>query len=291
MRRFVLFLYCLIAIPSLARAQPNYCETLIQREGVVTIPVQASGRPAVAVLNTGFLPIGISKSLAEDLGFPIEQVPSRNILWSALPTIVGQVSDIPMRIFDQDLQIEQMYVIDNPQRFVYLSLLMFNSLIMQIDFPRSRLCFLDQGSLDMSEAANTNIRRSASGRVAMQVSVNGGDPLWLELQLEYAGALQLTHAAAVELGFMERDEQATPVGGMLSAVADSLQFGPYELGNIRVAFPAADAPVEGSLQRLARSRRGSGPDISGSLGYDILKHFIITLDNEDGNLHVFVPPN
>ena len=269
----------------LTLAQSDNCETLIQRDGVMSIPMQASGRQTVAVLNTGVLPIGISRTLAQDLAYEVEAVPSRNILWSAIPAIVGQVKDVPVKIFNQDLQIEQMYVLENPARFIYLSLLMFNDFVIQINTPDSRLCFLNREAIDLRETSNIRLRGSA-GRIAVEVSINKAKPIWLEFQLEYPGAIRLNRDAATELGLSDAN------GALTASTVDSLQFGPYELGNIAVAYPPENAQGGGDLERLQRmSRRGrSGAETSGVLGYEVLKHFVITLDAEAERMHVIAPP-
>lgn len=247
--------------------------------------MQASGRPIVAVLNTGILPIGISRPLAQDLGLTIEQVPSSNLLWSALPVITGQVSDVPVTMFGQDTSAAQMYVLDNPARFVYLSALMFRDVIMQLDLPLSELCFLNQGAIDLDAAKNIEMRMS-NGRIAVQVKINEERPVWLELQLEYPGAIRLTREAAEDLKLIEEDSTSE------TGVADSLMFGPYELGNIAVAIPQADREIPAELQRLqrmSRRGRGGGVDTVGALGTEILKHFVVTIDTQDERMHIYAP--
>ncbi|MEX2129933.1 MAG: hypothetical protein WD772_00485 [Pseudohongiellaceae bacterium] len=285
MNRFIaLLIFSLSFVSQLAFGQSDNCETLTQQEGIVSIPMQTGGRPTVAVLNTGVLPIGISRMLAQDLGLEVEPVPARNILWSAIPAISGQVSNVPIRIFNQDLQIEQMYVMDNPARFVYLSLLMFNDFIMQVNLPQSSLCFLNRSALNMREANNIEMKM-ANGRVAIFVSINEAKPVWLELQLEYPGAVRLNRDVAIELGLI--DEASTATAG----IADSLMFGPYELGNIALAYPPSGQQAGSELERLQRMARrgGGGIETRGVLGYEILKHFVVTLDTDRARMHVYVP--
>ena len=285
-----LLLFSLMAPLAQAQSQSDGCEPLIQRSGVVSLAMQAGGRATVAVLNTNVLPIGMSRTLAQDLGLGVEPVPSRNLLWSAIPAIVGQVSEVPVSLFGQDLTIEQMYVMDNTLPFVALSLFMFDDFIIQLDLPKARLCSLNRSALNLKDVANLRMRNN-NGRAAVQVAINQGEPVWLELQLEYPGALRLNHETAVAMGFA--DGQATDSSpGMGAGQADSLQFGPYELGNIAVAFPRENTPsVDGieRLQRMGRRGGGGGVDIAGAIGYDVLKHFVVTLDMETERLHVFVP--
>lgn len=272
----------LTLLTSPAFGQPDGCENLNQRGGVISIPMQTGGQPAVAVLNTGVLPIGISRLLAQDLGLTVEPVPSRNRVWSAIPVITGQVSNVPVTMFGQDLHIEQMYVMDNPARFVYLSVLMFSDFVMQLNMPQSRLCFLNRGAIDMKEAKNIDMKM-ANGKIIVAVSINKSKPVWLELQLEYPGAIRLNRDAAEQLKLMAADSTES------SGVADSLMFGPYELGNIALDYPPVTARDSDAPRMPGRGRRGGGPETSGVLGYEILKHFVVTVDTERERMHVFVP--
>lgn len=272
----------LVLISPLAFAQFDNCETISQRGGINSIPMQAGGLNAVAVLNTGILPIGISRTLAESLGSEVQSVPSRNRVWSAIPAITGQVSDVPVRLFNQDLELEQMYVMDTPGEFAYLSLLMFDDFVIQMNLPQSQLCFLNRGAVNLKDTANLRMRM-VQGRIAIQVAINQQDPVWVELQLEYPGALRLNRDVAIALGLTREDDTAT------SGNIETLMFGPYELGNIAVAFPAA-VPLtdnQAALQRLGR--RNGGLQTSGALGYEVLKHFVTTFDVQTERLNVYVP--
>jgi hypothetical protein len=263
-------------------AQSDNCAEITPRAGFNTVAMQAGGRPTAAVLNTGILPIGISKSLAQSLGGNIEPVPSRNRVWSAIPAIVGQVGDVPITLFEQDLEIDRMYVLDNPGEFVYLSLLMFDSFVIQMNLAQSKLCFMKRSAVNLKESANLKMKM-LQGRMAIQVAINKREPVWLDVQLEYPGALRLTRDAAIELGLTSEDSSAT------SSTVDTLMFGPYELGNINVAFPGALTAGGDQAAQQRMGRRSGGQQASGAVGYEVLKHFVTTFDLETERMNVYVP--
>jgi hypothetical protein len=241
----ILFSVCTLFV-SLTYAQSDNCRPFNQGNGNLNVPIDVSGNRAVAVLNTGVLPIGISSALAKDIGLEVEAVPDRNLLWSAIPSIIGQVSDVPIEIFDQNIEMEQMYVLENEERFVYLSLLMFSDLVMQINFPESQLCFLSRGALDLREVSNINMRSSRGGP-AVQVTLNNDEKIWLELQFEFQGAVRLDKSSAEDLGLASEESElagdsASPPEFM-SATVDSLSLGPNELGNIEVSYPDKEPEV------------------------------------------------
>lgn len=282
--RLILFSIGAFFVP-VTFAQSENCQPIGQLNGNLTVPIVVSGSPAVAVLNSEILPIGISSALARDIGVEVESVPSRNRLWSAMPDITGQVSDVPISLFDQDTEIGLMYVLESDQKFVYLSLLMFKELIMQINFPDSQLCFLNQRALNLREESNITMRSSVF-RPAVQVTLNN-EEVWLELKLDFQGAIRLDKSTAEDLGIASEDGESQDE--FRSASIDSLTFGPYELGNIEVSYPVNEPEINRDLQLLQQFARGGGAiEANGIIGYEILKHFTLTVDFENENMHIYV---
>lgn len=67
-----------------------------------------------------------------------------------------------------------------------------------------------------------------------------------------------------------------------------LQFGPYTLENVLVSVPN-----DSKLNLLERHRefgsRIRGKRVQGILGYDVLQHFVVTVDYKNGHAHIGVP--
>ena len=72
--------------------------------------------------------------------------------------------------------------------------------------------------------------------------------------------------------------------------AESLTFGPYELGAITASFPTQDLTSSRPAGRFStNSRRGRGArgvQTHGQLGYEILQHFVVTVDFDEERMHV-----
>ena len=75
---------------------------------------------------------------------------------------------------------------------------------------------------------------------------------------------------------------------------DTLKFGPYELGNIstQIATIEESESIRNSKRRV---NLGSHIDRSiithGLIGYEVLKHFVLTMDLDTEKLHVWLPPS
>ena len=68
-----------------------------------------------------------------------------------------------------------------------------------------------------------------------------------------------------------------------SFTLSEMSFGPFVLENISISVPA-----EGQNENFSTTY-GYGKSIKGILGYDVLKHFVLTIDYKTGYMHVGLP--
>ena len=66
-------------------------------------------------------------------------------------------------------------------------------------------------------------------------------------------------------------------------------FGPYVLENVLVNIPAEGQTSNIEDQNSFTGTRIKSAKQKGVIGYDILKHFVLTLDYRAGNAHISVP--
>jgi hypothetical protein len=75
----------------------------------------------------------------------------------------------------------------------------------------------------------------------------------------------------------------------LVAKAHSFKFGPFELENIDIRFVAEGEQANLDNQYGQSGSRIKSKRIQGILGFDILKHFVVTLDYRTGKAHIALP--
>lgn len=290
--KIALFLYIAFSLSliSSAQAQSDNCQQFIQESGRISIPIEIGGQASSGFLNSDTIPASISSALARQAGLEIEELPGRSFLTSLMPQIQGVVKNVPMVVFGEELEMEQIFVIDDSRPFASLSILVFKNSILQVDFPNLNICFLNRASVDLEKVSNILMRSSALGRPAVQVTVNGEDKIWLEFQAGFQGAVDLNYKAANDLGFAD-DTGNSADAETGSGVIESLLFGPYDLGNINVNYALSEPELSAEMQQLLRFANSGGRavDPSGSLGYEILKHFVITVDFERDHMHILAP--
>lgn len=73
------------------------------------------------------------------------------------------------------------------------------------------------------------------------------------------------------------------------AMSDVVKFGPYEIGDVKVSFPAEGQKTNLESQYERTGSRIGGKRVVGLIGYDLLKDFVVTLDYRYGKLHIALP--
>ena len=283
---------CMTIFSSHLMAASDSCYPFTQEQGRISIPITIAGVESRALLNTGMRTIGLSSGLAKQLNLAIEQTPP---ITPRRGTPIPQpdiVRDVVVSAFAQDLAMEQVYVFEQDAAMVNMSLLMFSGILLQIDYPQSQICFLTRESMQLEDAANINMRTATTGAPAIQVEVNG-EKLWLRLQIGLQGALSLDNSAARSIGLFDQNSVSDTAedadSPLAEGVAESLQFGPFELGNIAVSY-STQRTQKSQRPATVRARGGRrGVETRGELGHEVLKHFVVTLDFAEENMHIYAP--
>lgn len=109
------------------------------------------------------------------------------------------------------------------------------------------------------------------------------------------GGVLLERATAKKFDWLEKYPLADGASRGVNAAArmerfnlPTMTFGPYELES-----PVVSVPAEGESLEMLRTESRTGSLIRGSrgmadglLGYDVLKHFVVTIDYRTGSVHI-----
>ena len=269
-------------------ADEDGCAQFQVEGGRISIPIQVAGSGTRAFVNTGTRTIGISSSLAETLGLEVQASDRpQDPRFAGLFQQFGTIENLPIVVFGQEIQLPEAYVFNSDQEVANFSLLQFRDLIVQVDNPQSRICFVNREALPLGDAQNIEMRTSRTGSAAVEITLNQEQDVWLELQLGFSGAITLDYFAALSLDFVEDGVEAEFPSS--NSVADILQLGPYELGAISVTHPTQRPQSSRFSAGLRTASRPRGQETDGQIGYEILQHFVLTMDFGEERMHVFAP--
>ncbi|MCB1669773.1 MAG: hypothetical protein R3F41_10525 [Gammaproteobacteria bacterium] len=279
--------------PAVSLAASSNCQTFSLENGTMQLSVQIKGGEYPAVLTTSNVGASISDRLARELRLTQRVDPDLRVVSDTGEEQEYLYSpDVPFTLFGIETSADRMAITESDSRFITLSLRLFDGLIIQINFPDSRICFVDRSALDLRREQNIELDSGARfGIPAIQVSLNDDFDTWLELSPGFGGGVRVDSFVADSLNLESEDDNQNPLYPFESATLDSLTFGPYQLGAIPVEFPKQN--VRSNLTRrqetLTNTNVQDDRQTRGRIGIEVLKHFIVTLDLELERMHVFAP--
>ena len=206
-------------------------------------------------------------------------------------------SNVPVTIFGVDVIMDNLTEVGLGGHAILLGAPFFKNFIVQIDYPNTRLRVLPKKSVDLKKLKNVNIRRDKSSSLpAIEVTINDKD-VWLILDTgsnsgllvkrNYAKSQNWLTAETNTLEGMSRGVNASSEIELFNI--PSLKIGPYDLENILVTVPGEGEKITVGNRYRGIYRSTMSKQTHGLLGYEILKHFILTIDYSNYRAHIFAP--
>ena len=267
-----------------------------QVRGHITIPVTLNGRRTTAILDSGASGNGIAKSFLIQnegkYGFG-RTIISRGVYGKQR---VRLIEGIDVGIFGARMTMGELVPMSLGQHGFLVGLPFFENYIVQIDYPNSRMRIASRDSMNLRKVANVKMKLSkSSAHPLVRVNLNGEYKTWLTLDTGNAGGLVLKRFDATRFDWLERFGSVDTYGkGVTGAVhgmdtfnLPRLSLGPFELENVVVSVP--DEGVETNIGRGRDTvwvRELSNASSSGLIGYDVLRHFVVTVDFKRKLLHL-----
>lgn len=268
------------------------------RGGIVTIEVEFEGKTRKAIIDSGAEINAISSGYVElnksKLRFG-EKIRMKGIFGEETTALVHAV---PVSIFGHQLELNALAPAQLGDAILLLGLPFLQNFIVQFDYPNQKIRLLPHSLVDMKQIANVELKKNRSRNLpAIKVELEGGKTLWLTLDTGNSLGLVVGRQLAEEQGWLGKGAAlkhsasgAVGAGQIESFNIPYLKVGPYELENVVVTVPA-----DGEVMNIRESRSASavrlrkGAATSGLLGYDILKHFVLTLDTKNWRAHIATP--
>ena len=173
----------------------------------------------------------------------------------------------------------------------------FQQFVMQLDYPNQKMRLITHDAIKLREIENIKMQtQKGSGMPIIEVGLQDGETVWLLLDTGNNGGVVIDRKVARKMGWLNSldTEASISIGANTLATTESfripsLKFGPYELENVLVSIPAEGQIAYLESQYEATGSRIKGRKVQGLIGYDVLKHFLITLDYKNGHAHIGLP--
>lgn len=159
---------------------------------------------------------------------------------------------------------------------------------------------ITRDTMDLGKLKNLRSRkdRQDGGSPIVQMSLNDAKPIWLTLDTGNSGGILVERNIAKRAGWLETfAREDTTYSGVNSTarfedfVLPKATIGPYELENVKVSVPAQGErlPLFKKEIRTGSNIRTKRGKAKGLIGYDVLKHFVVTIDYRSGDVHIAPP--
>lgn len=267
--------------------------------GHITIPVTLNGEETRAILDTGANGNAISESFLER--HEGEYKVGGSVLVSGITGTrrVNLVNNIQVEMFDSSFELDQLMPSRTRKFDLIVGLPFFEQYIVQIDYPLRQLRIIDQGTIDLKPFANVKMKRGdGTGQPLVRVNLNDEFEPWLLFDTGSSGGVFLQRLDAKRLGWLENyaidDGLSIGVNAIVSRTdrfnLPEMTIGPYVLENIIVSVPGKGQKSNVGVNDRSYAKRFKGNKSDGILGYDVLKHFIVTIDFDRNLLFMELPP-
>lgn len=266
--------------------------------GHIKIAVKVAGADGFAILDTGAQGNGINSRFIREHELALDRG-SKVLVTGALSEERAQLyNNVPLQLFgietEMDSVVETRFA--SPDTAVLLGGPFFSQFIVQLDYPNSRMRLLTRDAVDLKKAENIRFQgQMGIGQPIVEVKVNGNKSIWLVLDTGFTGGVVVGRVTAEGLGWLDLAKEKGKIAD-ISRTADTelfrvpeLKFGPYTLENVMASVPAEGEAANLRSQGQRFGSRIVDKRVVGMLGYDVFKHFVLTLDYRGGHLHVGLP--
>ena len=268
-------------------------------KGKIIIDVEISGQPAKAMLDSGAMGNLISSHFVEEYGQDFHKSGRAKSIGVNATRTIQLYNNIPVSLYGTHISLDKVAAAPLSSVDLILGINFFHVGILQIDYPNSRFRFLDRKSVDLKKQSNVSMKKSSDSYLPAIEVVLGGETTWLQFDTGNTGGLILSRSLALDRGLVDEStyvKKIKVVGVNANAIyesyeIDSVGIGPYVLDDVKMA-----APAEGQSANLGRSgisatgtRKKQGVRTHGVVGYDVLKHFLVTVDCEKYQMHISAP--
>jgi len=267
--------------------------------GHIKIPATIAGIDTYAILDTGAQLNGINKSfiMKHDLSFD----EGSKIRVKGVFGIENKATynNVPIGFFGIKTELDKIVEISlgYSKNGLLLGGGFFNKFVTQLDYPNKKMRLISQNSIDISKLKNIEIQRQkGTGMPIVKIGLPNNKHLWLLFDTGNSGGMVVERTVAKRMGWLENIDRNSSLSMGVNTVVSTesfkipeLTFGPFELEDVQVTIPAEGINSYLESQYKSFGSRIRGRKVQGIIGYDVLKHFLITIDYKRGYAHIGLP--
>lgn len=267
--------------------------------GHVKIPVTIAGIDTYAILDTGAQMNGINKAFIAKHELILDKgnkIKIHGVFGTEDRTVF---KNVPVSFFGFESKFSEMVELNLGYHTngLLLGSGFFDKFVIQLDYPNKKMRLTTQDSIDVAQFQNIEVQsQKGTGLPIVKIGLQHDKHLWLFLDTGNSGGIVVERKVANRLGWLEEIEKESGLSMGANSIVQTesfrvpqVQFGPFELENVLVTIPAEGQVSNLENQFQKGGSRIKGRRVQGLIGYDVLKHFLITIDYKGGLAHIGLP--
>lgn len=293
----VLLIACLIA--PVVHAKISQWTPIDTSEGWIKVASAINGIEGYSIIDSGANLHAINEAFLREAKLELHKIGRGSRVQGVVgEEVVGNYAPINVRVFGEELEFRSLRGLDlgDPNLQLLIGAGFLRHFIFQFDYPQNRMRLMSRDAVNMKKVANVPSKSArGAGTPLVKVRLNDELDVWLVLDTGSTGGVLLDRNVVDRTSWLEEYEQsAGTIQGVVesgqthSFVLPSVKFGPFDLGGVAIRTQA-----EGKEFKMFEQSTYTGTHIPrssteavGLLGYQVLKHFVITLDYRSGRVHV-----
>ena len=289
---FLLFIFILIK-PFSSIAATEWIDFKIVN-GKVVVPAKIEGVTVNAILDTGQKEHYISELFLESHPLADRKGKSIDVKDTTTEARKFLYNQVKLDIFGFSNKLDDMRPTKIDDGDIILGIGFFHNFVMQFDYPKRKLRFLERKSIDLRSAENIDMRlHRQSALPIVKVNLDDSKSIWTVISTGAKEGLKVDRTIIDKQGWdkslpstsIEIVEINGPQTYELSNIP-KVEFGPFKVDGVSIAYPQAGKRFELLNSESFTGSNLKGMDVKGVLGYDLLQHFLITVDFKYGHIHV-----
>jgi len=266
--------------------------------GKLMVETEVAGIAGLSIVDTGATGTFINARFIEAEGLSFKKGRKVKVTGvfgrskrSSYKKVQGKIFGAPVTFLDVvDLELGE------PDIQLLLGANFLRSYIFQFDYPNERMRLMIRDAVDLKAIKNVEAKKERNGgSLLVRVNMDEDTGAWLMMDTGLNGGILIERDLARRLDWVDSHSKVKGVAsGVISSGemeyfrAPSIQVGPFEIENVLVSIPASGqfleyfetvTPVGTKMARRSTSH--------GILGYDILQHFVVTIDYDRGYVHFY----
>ena len=294
MLRIIILLSVLISSQALAAVSPWI--TFKNEYGHIVIPVEIAGIKTHAILDTGAQINGIDRGFLKKHKLKFKKGQKYRIEGVSSIESRRSYNGVPVGMFGAELKFDAVVEMDfSEESPLLIGAGFFESFIFQVDYPNNRMRLMSRDMMDLPKYQNIRFKaQKGSGRPMVNIKV-GEKSVWGLLDTGSTAGILVDRKAASRIGLIDNETTQGYIQGVNdvamteNTLAQGVQFGPYTLDNVPVTFPEKGESIEVTSQFSQSSSKLKGKKMEAIIGYEVFKHFLLTIDYKGGFMHVGLP--